>query len=47
MCFSRTPGFFDKILSLGPENLNYDFKENFKMYLAKTRVADIGFGNTK
>jgi len=30
-------GFFDKILSLGPENLNYDFKENFKNVLSENK----------
>ena len=40
-------GFFDKILSLGPENLNYISKKIIKIYLTKTRVADIGFGNMK
>ena len=30
-------GFFDKILSLGPENLNYDFKENYKNVLSENK----------
>ena len=42
---AKHSGFFDKILSLGPENLDNNFKKNYKDILSETKVV-IGFGNS-
>ena len=40
-------GFFNKVISLGPEDLENDFLEKYSKLLSKKEVVDTGYGNTK
>ena len=42
---AKESSFFDQVIALGPNDLDYDFKKNIVTLLNKKKVEDIGFGN--